>query len=320
MAFSLMRGFDRIQVVADLDPVAAARDSSLGERMVAYPKLFPAGSPDFGYAVQAGDHWRIGTSGGSDPRGSRLVLASHLRRDAKHEADPGVAERMRVAANRLDPEEGEPLAKDEWEIGDRRYRVIRIEKYTLIHRDKGMEPPRTTDIDPPDHERLLHGHLIDPLAPTGQWEAQLRLNLTSYEPIAGTIPAAAAFDAHHATSTHPGIVLLPPVYTVVEITSPGSWEPFTGAEGPGLARDHLAGYFSQLLPRLREFQGDPPTSAERDSWEAMAAQIRDMPGPDYKVADRHFRTVRVSRFLRLGPDGPEGLRPTDPDRYDDKQS
>jgi len=314
MTFPLMRGYDKINLVAELDPVSAARDTELGERMAAHPKLFPAGSPDFGFAIQTGPSWRIATSGGSDPAGSRTALASHLRRTAKQqEKDPEVQWAMLAAADRLDPEDGRPLAKDEWEIGDKRYRVIRIEKYTLIGGGV-MEPPRATDADPPREAQLLNDHPIDPLAPAGHWEAQMRLNLIGYQPIPGTVPDQIQAEARHAIRTHPGVILLPPSFTVVEIEG-DAWKPFTGGEGPDQARHHLAMHFSEDWARFREFQGNPPTPAERAEWAEAAKQIEATTGPEYAVLGRRFRIVRVSRFLRLGRDGPEGPRPSDQERY-----
>jgi hypothetical protein len=313
MAFPLMPGYDHINVVADLEPVAAARDEDLGERMRTFRKLFPAGSPDFGHAVQAGTEWRICTLGAFDPSGARYGLAADLRGSAAAEEDPMARRAMLNAADRLDPEDGEQLPKDEWEIGDRRYRVIRIEKFTLIG-DRVMEPPRPTDADPAGDARLLSGHLIDPRAPAGRWEAQLRLNLVGYLPIPGTVPDIVMTEARHAICTHPGVVLLPPTFIVVEIKG-DSWEPLTSADGPGQARTHLAEHFTELLPRLREFQGDPATPAELAEWREAAAQVETMSGPEFHVIGRRFRTVRVSRMLRVGRDGPEGPRPSDQERY-----
>lgn len=314
MAFPLMRGYDHINVVAELDPVAMMRDEELGERMRAHPKLLSAGAPDFGYAVQNGTEWRIGSLGASDPSGARYTLAAELRRTAaKLEKGSGIVRALLAAAGRLDPEEGEQLAKDEWEIGDRRYRVIRIEKFTLIGSDV-MEPPRPTDTDPPRDDHLLAGHLIDPVAPSGQWETQLRLNLVGYRPIPGTVPDDVQAEALHAIRTHPGVVLLPPTYTVVEIKG-DSWDPLTGADGPGIARHNLATYFTELLPGLLEFQGTPASPDELASWSEAGELIEATSGPEYNVLDRRFRTVRVSRMMRLGRDGPEGPRPSDQDRY-----
>ncbi|MGI8332641.1 DUF5954 family protein [Actinomadura scrupuli] len=316
MTFSLMPGYDHINVVAGLDPVAAVRDAELGERMRAHPKLLPAGSPDFGYAVQTGTQWRIGTDGASDPASARYALAAHLRRSAaEQESDPDAVRMLLATADRLDPEEGEQLPKDEWEIGDRRYRVIRIEKFTLIGGGV-MEPPRISDTGPSgqDQAASLHGHLIDPRAPAGTWEAQLRLNLVGYLPIPGTVPETVQLEARHAIRTHAGVVLLPPTFTVVEIDGT-SWAPLTGGDSPGEARAHLAGYFSQILPRLREFQGDPASPAELAEWASAAERIEATTEPEFTAMGRRFRIVRISRFLRLGRDGPEGPRPSDEERY-----
>ncbi|WP_067822449.1 DUF5954 family protein [Actinomadura kijaniata] len=317
MAFPLMPFYDAINVVAydDLDPDAVVRDRELGERIREYGKICPAGSPDFALAVQRGAEWRIIHTGACEPASARYGLAAHLRRGSDREHDPALVRAMLRVADRLDPEDGEQVPKDEWEIGDRRYRVIRIERFTLINKS-GMEPPRASDVEPPKERHLLEGHLIDPLAPAGQWEAQLRLNLVTYLPPAGGVPPQVALEARHAVRSHPAVVLLPPEYTIVEIRDGGrSWEPFGGGHGPLHARDWLAAYFSELLPRLREFQGSPGTEEEQASWRRAADRVREMPGPDFLVAGRHFRTVRVSRMLRLSTDGPEPPRPSDQERY-----
>jgi hypothetical protein len=308
-----MYGYDHINLVAELDPVAAVRDEEIGERIRKYRKLLPAGSPDFGYAVQTGTEWRIGCIGASDPLGARTDLAAQLRRRAQDEKNAQVAGAMLAAADRLNPEEGEPLAKDEWEIGDHRYRVIRISKFTLISNGL-MEPPRSTDTDHLEDEALLRGYLIDPRAPAGQWETQLRLNLVTYLPLPGSVPEIIQTEARHAIQTHPGVILLPPTFTVVE-TKGDSWEPFTGGDTPRQARSHLASYFTDVLPRFREMSGDPASPAELAEWAEAADQIEETAGHKFTALGRTFRTVRVSRMLRLGRDGPEGPRPSDQERY-----
>jgi hypothetical protein len=227
--------------------------------------------------------------------------------------DPATARAMRAAADRLDPEEGEQLAKDEWELGDRRYRVIRVEKFTLMG-DRVMEPPRPGDAALAGADSLLRGHRIDPRAPAGQWEAQLRLNLVGYMPVPGTVPEIVRTEARHAIRTHPGVVLLPPTFTVVEITGDG-WEPLACGDDPDDAREHLASYFTGLLPRMREFRGDPATPEELETWAGAAARISAATGHEFSALGRRFRTVRVSRMLRLGRDGPEAPRPSDEERY-----
>ncbi|WP_067490949.1 DUF5954 family protein [Actinomadura hibisca] len=311
MAFPLMPGYDHIQVVADLDPASAVRDQELGERIREYGKIFPAENPEFGSAVQTGDRWHLLTVGSLDPSGARYDLASQLRRAAP-EAAPETARAMLAAAGRLDPEEGEQLAKDEWEIGDRRYRIIRVEKFGLINKT-GMEPPRPSDVDRPDSG--LEGLPLDPLAPAGQWEAQLRLNLAGYLPIPGSVSDQVMLEARHGARTHPGIVLLPPSFLMVEIKSDRAWQPFGGGHGPDDARRWLAAYFTRLLPRKREYEGNPATAAEVAEWKEAAEQIEATSGYEFHVLGRRFRTVRVSRMMRLGADGPEPPRPSDEEEY-----
>ncbi|XRQ04541.1 DUF5954 family protein [Actinomadura welshii] len=310
MTFPLMHGYDHINVVAELDPVAAVRDRELGERILEYPRILPAGSPTFGHAVQIGKEWQIGHLGSDDPSAARYGLAMDLRTAAPH--DPANTEAMLAAADRLDPEDGEQLPKDEWEIGDHRYRIIRVEKFILIG-DRVMEPPRATDADL-DGGGMLRGHLIDPPAPCGQWEAQLRLNLVARMPAPDTVTDEVRAEARHAIHAHPGVVLLPPTFVVVEVDG-DSWAPITGGDDPDRARDHLARHFTGLLPRLREFNGDPAAPEELAEWNAIAAEIRASSGHLISVRGREFRTVRVSRMLRLGRDGPESPRPTDQELY-----
>ncbi|MFB4298877.1 DUF5954 family protein [Actinomadura sp. NTSP31] len=320
MTFPLMPGFDHINLVASLDPVAAVRDREIGDAILAYPKLLPAGSPDFGYAVQTGAEWRIGRLGSADPSAARYGLAADLRREAATgghapgRADgSGLADAMLAVADRLDPEEGEQLPKDEWEIGDRRYRIIRVEKYTLLG-DRVMEPPRPTDTPGACGDGTLRGHLLEPAAPAGQWEAQLRLNLVGHMPVPGTVPDLVQAEARHAVLAHPGVVLLPPTFIAVEVKADG-WAPLTGGDDPEQTRRRLARYFGDLLPRLREFQGDPPAPQELAEWERAAEQIERATGHAFTAAGREFRTVRISRMLRLGRDGPEAPRPSDQERY-----
>lgn len=316
MAFPMMRGHDRINVVADLDPVRAMEDRDLGERMRAYPRIIAASAPDFGFAIQTGATWRIGTAGGGDPYASRISLACHLRQNATEgETDPAVRRAMLTAAGRLDPENGEQLPKDEWEIGGHRYRIIRIEKFALIG-DRVMEPPRPTDTDPASSGAgLLRDHPIDPLAPAGYWEAQMRLNLAGWNPpLPEPVPKTVVTEARHAIGTHSGVILLPPTFTVVEFDG-DSVRPITGADGPGKARTNLVFHFTEMLPRLREWEGTPATPAELAQWTKIAEHVESSPGPDFTVLGRRFCIVRVSRMMRLGRDGPEGPRPSDQERY-----
>jgi uncharacterized protein DUF5954 len=293
----------------------AMRDRDLGERMKAYPRFITGGGPDFGYAIQTGAAWRIGTCGGGDPYSTRITLASHLRRQAKERDDPELRRAMLAAAGRLDPEEGRQLQKDEWEIGPDRYRVIRVEKFILIG-DRVMEPPRPTDTDPSSSDAgFLYDHPLDPLAPAGPWEAQMRLNLAGWvPPFTDPVPPAVVTEARHGVRHHPGVLLLPPSFEVVEFNG-DALRRVTGADGPGQARESLAFHFTEGLPRLREWDGDPATPAELAEWRKAAEEVEASPGPEFTVLGRRFCIVRVSRMIRLGADGPECVRPSDQERY-----
>ncbi|WP_051713157.1 DUF5954 family protein [Spirillospora albida] len=308
MSFPPMPGYDTINLVSDLEPVAAVRDGEIGERMRAYPRLLPAGSPDFGFAEQRGREWRVRYAGATEPSEARHALGRHLRGAAAGAPD---AAGLLAAAGRLDPEDGAQDRRDDWPVRDRRFRIIRIEKFTLLG-DRTMEPPRPTD-DAPAADPPLADHLLDPRAPAGQWEAQLRLNLIAYTPLPPGVPPAVREEAREAMRTHPGLVLLPPTFTVVEVKG-AAWEPLTGGSTPRQAVGNLAGYFIDLLPRLRAFRNDPPTGAELAEWARASAEIRASSGHDIEVIGRRFRVVRVSRLIRLGRDGPEGTRPSDQDR------
>src|SRR5690606_34302160 len=172
-------------------------------------------------------------------------------------------------------------------------------------------PPRRRHRPRRGPPRGPHG---DPPAPCGQWEAQLRLTLVARLPVAGTVPDEVRDEVYHAIQTHPGVVLLPPTFVVVEVAG-DAWAPLTGGDDPEEARERLARHFTGLLPRLREFQDDPATPAELAEWTALAEEIMAAAGHRIIARGREFRIVRVGRMLRLGRDGPEAPRPCDQDRY-----
>jgi hypothetical protein len=142
MTFALMRGYDHINVVARLDPVAAVRDRELGDRIRRYPKIFSFGSPDFGHAVQTGDAWRIGALGCDDPSSARYSLAIDLRTAAPAEPDPATAEELA---------EWDALAKGilatrghSFSVRGREFRTVRVSRMLRLGRD-GPEAPRPSD-------------------------------------------------------------------------------------------------------------------------------------------------------------------------------
>jgi hypothetical protein len=121
-------------------------------------------------------------------------------------------------------------------------------------------------------------------------------------------------EARHALRTHPGVILLPPAFTVVEFDG-DSIRPITSTIGPSRAQANLVFHFAEFLPQLCEFGDDPATPQELAAWQQAAEQIKASRGPEFTVLGRRFCIVRVSRMMRLGRDGPEGPRPSDQERY-----
>lgn len=309
MAFDGMPGYDLINVVRDLGPVAAVRDQEAAERMRAYPKIVGAGPPDFGVAEQSGGAWRILLLGAADPYSARVDLAVRLReRSERH----GPRERggMLAVADRLDPEVGESTTDTDFTAGGRRYRIVRVLGFTRFGED-GPEPVRPTDTD----EGPVRSFVLDPVAPVGPSDAALRLELLSLVPAAGTVPEVLRQEAVAAIRNHPGAVLLPPEFAVAEDLD-DRWRPITGGDGPQDARDALAHYFRVILPRFPP-PGTAPSPGELAEYAHAAEQIDGDRGVEFVACGRRFRIVRVARMIRVGPDGPEPCRPSDEEPDDE---
>ncbi|TDD94772.1 DUF5954 family protein [Actinomadura rubrisoli] len=304
MAFEGMPGYDLINVVRELGPVEAVRDQEAAERMRVYPKIVGAGPPDFGVAEQRGGEWRILTLGAMEPAGARIDLAIHLR-----ETSAGrracVRREMLAIADRLDPEVGEADTGTEFRVGGGRFRIVRTLGFTRFG-DDGPEPARATDTE----EGPVSSFLIDPTAPVGPAGAALRLELLSLVPAAGTVPEELRREAVAAIRRHPGVVLLPPEFTVVEDLD-DRWRPLTGGEGPQDARDALAHYFRVILPRFTPPGMAPPSPGELEEYARAADHVETGRGVEFVACGRRFRVVRVVRMIRVGPDGPEPARPSD---------
>ncbi|WP_131739960.1 DUF5954 family protein [Actinomadura roseirufa] len=306
MAFQRMTGYDLINLVRDLGPVAAVRDQEAAERMRVYPKVVGAGPPDFGVAEQSGRAWRILRLGAMEPYGARVDLAVHLR-DTAAGRDRRAREEMRAIADRCDPEVGEATADNDFAAGGTRYRIVRVLGFTRFGED-GPEPARATDTE----EGPLRSFLIDPTAPVGPAEAALRLELLSLVPAAGTVPEGLRQEAVTAIRDHPGVVLLPPEFTVVEDLD-DRWRPITGGDGPQDARAALAHYFRVILPRFTPPGTPPPSPGELAEYARAADRVDADRGVEFVACGRRFRVVRVVRMIRVGPDGPEPARPSDDD-------
>lgn len=295
------------------DPVSAVSEEDARHRSVAYPTIM-WGAPVFGFAEEMGNRWRILRLDAEAPQHARDSLASHLRRIAAElPATPeNAVERAECEAayELLDWE-----AVNEVAVNGRRYRIIRAQPFIRMGPD-GPEPPRPTDPDPypPGHETRVMSHMegfvIDPTASTGLTDGLLRMELVSalYHP--DTVPKEVHADSRRALISHPNVVLLPVGYTVGECVA-GSWRPRTATyPTPQAARDE--GYFT-----INDISRDEyPTSDEL--WAAYRRFRATNPPPrgdDFEVRGVRCRVTRVEAFVRVGPDGPEEPRPSDPESH-----
>ncbi|MGW7351034.1 DUF5954 family protein [Streptomyces sp. NPDC054784] len=297
------------------DPVARVRDADAWDRRHRYPYVVLRG-PVFGFAQQAAGSsgWRLlCTMSDGYPQDARDGLNSHLWFKAKDDADsPGTRRELLDAVARL---ETEPV--DEVTAGGVRYRVLRGDEFARLG-PGGMEPPRPTDPEPavpdwaPRKRRTpsrVTGHVIDPRQPAAGMELLERKALARLCYTAERYPRDVRRDSARALATHPGVTLLPATFTAVE-EKPDSWEPLVGPQPtPHDARRSLATAMEEFWPRIHHYG-----PAETADYARAAARYRSAHQEDtLRVRGRCFRIVRTQSLVRLGPDGPEGPRPSDTD-------
>ncbi|OLT30562.1 hypothetical protein BJF79_38605 [Actinomadura sp. CNU-125] len=304
MSFEEMAGHDLINVVRDLGPVEAVRDREAAERMLAYPKIIAAGPPEFGLAEQAEGVWRILSLDSMDPYAARIDLAIRLR-DGAAKADPAVAAEMRALADLFDPEDLGAPVPGECAVDGRRYRIVRVPPFARLGTD-GPEPVRATDVE----GGPVDGFRLDPAAPVGPADATLRLELLGLVPDPGSVPDDERAEALAAVRAYPGVVLLPPLFAVVEDRD-DHWRPITGGTGPQDARRALSHYFRRTLPRFPPPETPPPSPGELAEYARAADRIDAERGVEFVACGRRFRIARVARMIRVGPDGPEPARESD---------
>lgn len=285
-----------------------------------YPRLMTAGV-EFTCLEEVDRRWRIISAAHPHPQDGRDELAHWLRVLAGGAPDPGLVGELRAAYELLDRE-----VRDEVRTGGRRYRVGRLERFVRVG-PGGPEPPRPSDPESPAGARrerralgFLHANAM-----TGTAAAIVRYTMRHKIPGGGTPEVTR--DAVRALDSHPAVVLLPAEYLVAEEVN-GAWRSagWGLAATPQAARDALSDYFRRVVPG--------PDSADPGTARAAIALKRRSPGAaacaryraaadrldrerldDVRVADRHFRVVRVEQAVRAGADGPEPPRPSDPDPY-----
>ncbi|GAA3774329.1 hypothetical protein GCM10022225_72550 [Plantactinospora mayteni] len=296
------------------DPVSAVCEDDARRRSVAYPTIM-WGTPIFGFAEEVGGRWRILRLNADEPQSARDGLASHFRR--LFSETPETAEH---AAERAEYEttyellDWEPV--DERTVNGRRYRIIRAQPFIRMGPD-GPEPPRPTDPDPDPPGQAdrstsqMDGFVIDPTTATGLTDGLVRMEMisASYQPT--TVPDDVHADSRQALTTHPNVVLLPVAYTIGQHVG-GSWRPrsATTYPTPQAARD--AGSFS-----IADIMPDENTPMEEfmAAYERARAAHRPPRTDDFEMRGVPCRVTRVETFVRVGPDGPEGPRPSDRDPH-----
>lgn len=290
-----------------------------------HPDLVTAGVV-FTCLEEVDRRWRILASDFETPQDARNGLAHiYLKTAAAADAaaDAATAERFRAAADVLDWER-----HDEMTVAGRRFRIGRIERSARIGPD-GPEPPRCADPQSlPGEAPGMPGRTVGCIvgnALTGTAAAMLRCVLHNRVPECET--GEARRDAVRALLTHPRIVLLPAEFVIAEEID-GQWRPRAQATYPTvrIARDSLADYFRVVVPgpdspepqyaRIAADLGyESPGPAVCEEFARAADMVERHRLDDIHVAGQHFRIVRVEQIVRLGLDGPEPPRPSDPDPY-----
>jgi hypothetical protein len=315
---SVEAAFDHltIRVERQDDPMGQVVEADAVAALARYPEIVVRG-PVFGMAEQRpgdGSAWRLlNTVDSGFPQDGRDSLNSHLWLKAKDEAD-GPAERRELlaAVARLETER-----IDELTVLGTRYRVVRADEFARIG-DDGLEPPRPTDPDCEGWDRSRHptppteGFLVDHAAAVPVTEAAERLALLPLAYTSDRFPQQVLADSAHAVTTHPGVVLLPATFRVLERKAE-SWSLVSGLHPtPQEARRSLVFYLREYLPMLKKMPETAKAEYARAAEEFMG---RHRPN-ELRVRGRRFQITRVERMMRIGHDGPEGPRPSDVDHQE----
>ncbi|WP_326551405.1 DUF5954 family protein [Micromonospora sp. NBC_01813] len=295
------------------DPVSAVSEDDARNRWAAYPTTM-WGAPVFGSAQEVDGRWRIVRLNADTLQDARDSLASHFRK--LYSETPPTAEN---AAARAEYEriyellDWEPI--NEPTVNGFRYRIIRAQTFIRMGPD-GPEPPRPTDPDPhapgtTDRSTShLDGFVIDPTASTGLTDGLVRMEMISASYPPDAVPADMRADSRRALTTHPNVVLLPVGYTIGACID-GSWRPRSSITyaTPQDVRD--AESFSV------DFQPDENTPMEEymAAYQRARAEHKPPRTDEFEVRGVPCRVTRIETFVRVGPDGPEGPRPSDPNGH-----
>lgn len=255
--------------------------------------------------MAAADHMDTGY-----PQDARDELNSYLWFKAKDEAkDPRERRVLLDAMARL---ETEPL--NELTVGDTCYRVVRADEFARTGEGR-LEPPRPTDVDPegwgalPREPSTTKGFVIDHAAAVGLKEGLDRMGLVPVSYTSERFPPDVLADSQRALRTHPGLVLLPVVFRVME-RKEKSWSMESSQHPtPQGARASLVHHLTTMLPLTGEID-EPEAAVYARAAEAFTRRVRPN---ELSARGRCFEIARIERMMRVGPAGPEGPRRSDID-------
>lgn len=297
--------------------MATERDAS--RKAGAASRLMTVGA-EFTCLEEVDDRWFVLSAGHIAPQDARDWLAHMFRMRERDETDEAVRRELVRAYELLDR-----VRRDELWVAGRRYRVGRLERLCRVGPD-GPEWPRPSD---PDCDvagsaeraprRVIGG--INANARTASEAAMLRYELRNKTPADGTPEMRR--DALKALDTHPRTVIMPAEFALAT-EEDGSWTRQHDLKPtPQAVRDHFAGMLrfecgpdhpdpviAEAAARMHLPSPGPERAAEL--WAAADRIDRERP-VDFRALGRHYRVVRVEQLIRLGMDGPEPPRPSDPD-------
>lgn len=305
---------DPVSLVTEADAFAASRT---------YGNIVVRG-PLFGVAEQRrGERprWRLLTDMDTGyPQDARDALNSHLWFKAKDKTDdPKERRALLDAVARL---ETEPV--NELTVGDTRYRIVRADEFARTGEGR-LEPPRPTDVDTEGWDMTAHtpsttkGFVVDHAAAVGLTEGLERMGLVPVSYTSERFPPDVLADSQRALRTHPGLVLLPVVFRVME-REEKSWSMASSQQPtPQDARRSLVYCLKTFLPlteeprraggcRVRAGGGCVRAPAAPQRAERTGASLRDR--PDRTDDARRSRLLGRPRRSDIDEQRPTKIHPT----------